>query len=158
MNIQMEAIEKKFNDMYDKFSNENIGNSKLKMMPPINDKPRIERISYDKNTDVFEIAFKLEDPNNIIKKNRNNVFFIENKNGELLAMQIIGFSKMNVERIKVTITTSIENEIKSVALEIKAKKNIANNISEKRKLQFINELIKTSYKEISKKSMNLTTD
>ena len=157
MNDSINKYEKIFNNVYNTFSNEIIGNNAIKVMPPIDRKPQIERISYDKLKDVFEIVFKYDVPKPEMTKNKGNVSFIENKNGDLLAVQISNFSSMNIGKMKIVITSSIENKIKELSLEIKQKENITANIVDKRKLQFINNVIKTDYKTIVKDNLNLTT-
>jgi hypothetical protein len=149
-------INKTIDKYFNSFMEENIGGVKCKILPPKNSIPSIKSYGYDPAKDRFEILFKYEDPKNIKIKKSDFVLFIENKQGELLAIQILNFKKHNVSQIRLLLTTTIDNEIKQVQLFLeKNKENVSNAIIEKRKLSALKEIIQVQ-ESIEKMSKNET--
>lgn len=149
----LEKYNENFDKIYNSFSKETVGNNQIKLMPPLSNKPKIQRLSYDKEKDVFEIVFKFDNASRT--KKSDNVIFVENNNGELLAVQITSFSKLKVEKIKISIKSTLDAKIQQLSLYIQKKERIVENIIDKRKLNFVKSVIQNDYNEISKGNLNL---
>lgn len=149
----LEKYNENFDKIYNSFSKETVGNNQIKLMPPLSNKPKIQRLSYDKEKDVFEIVFKFDNASRT--KKSDNVIFVENNNGELLAVQITSFSKLKVEKIKISIKSTLDAKIQQLSLYIQKKERIVENIIDKRKLNFVKSVIQNDYNEISKGTLNL---
>lgn len=141
-----QKIEKRLDLLCDQFMEEHIGTAKLKLMPPKDRVPIISRIHYAKDSDTFEIYFKECD--NYICKTNNTIDFLEDRSGHLMAIHIRYFSKLNAESIMLNVLTTIENEIKQVSMAFTAKQDILSNVIDKRKLMFLNDMVKDDYKEL----------
>ena len=72
----LEKYNENFDKIYNSFSKETVGNNQIKLMPPLSNKPKIQRLSYDKEKDVFEIVFKFDNASRT--KKSDNVIFVEN--------------------------------------------------------------------------------
>ncbi|MCR5189211.1 MAG: hypothetical protein K6C97_09770, partial [Treponema sp.] len=118
----LEKYNENFDKIYNSFSKETVGNNQIKLMPPLSNKPKIQRLSYDKEKDIFEIVFKFDDA--ATTKLSDNVIFVENINGELLAVQITSFSKLKVEKIKISIKSTLDAKIQQLSLYIQKKERI----------------------------------
>lgn len=149
----LEKYNENFDKIYNSFSKETVGNNQIKLMPPLSNKPKIQRLSYDKEKDVFEIVFKFDNASRT--KKSDNVIFVENNNGELLAVQITSFSRLKVEKIKISIKSTLDAKIQQLSLYIQKKERIVENIIDKRKLNFVKSVIQNDYNEISKGNLNL---
>jgi len=146
MNEINQKIKKRLDIICDQFVEEEIGTTKLKLMPPKDKVPIISKLQYEKNDDAFEIYFN--ECNDYYYKTKNDIDFLEDKSGHLMAIRIRNFSKLDIESIKLSVLTTIENEIKSVSMEIRVKPDIINNVIDKRKLMFLDSVVKQDYKEL----------
>ena len=147
MNALKNKIEKRLEVICNQFIEEHIGDAKLKLMPPKDNIPIIKNIYYEKNTDIFKIYFN-EEYNYHTIKSKSNIDFLEDQLGHLMAIHIKNFSKLNIENIMLNIFTTIKNEIEQVSLQLIAKHDILNNVIDKRKLMFLNDVVKNNYNEL----------
>jgi hypothetical protein len=143
-----QKIKKRLEIICDQFIEEKIGTTKLKLMPPKNKVPIISKLHYEKSDDAFEIYF--DECDDYRCKPENNIDFLEDKSGHLMAIRIRNFSRLDIEGIRLSVLTSIENEIKSVTMETTTKLDILNNVIDKRKLMFLDSVVKQDYKELKK--------
>lgn len=130
------------------FIEEDIDSAKLNLMPPKDNVPIISRMYYTKESDTFEIYFN--ECNNYKPKERNDIIFLEDDIGHLMGIHIRNFSKLNIDNIKLDVLTTIENEIKQVSMELYSKRDILNNVIDKRKLMFLDTVVKNDYKDLRK--------
>ena len=142
------SIQNRLDVICDQFITEKIGENEIKLMPPKDKIPIISRFFYEKSDDAFEIYFN--ECNDYVCKTKNGIEFLEDKSGNLMVIRILNFSQLEVERIKLAVLTSIENEIEHVTMELKQKKNILKNVVDKRKLMFLDDMVKNEYKELRK--------
>jgi hypothetical protein len=148
MNNITEKIEKRLDLIFNQFIEEKIGSSHVNLMPTKDKIPVLQSLRYDEQDDALEIFFKDCDNQNL--KRKENVDFIEDSSGALAAIRIRQFSKMDAESIKFNIYTTIENEIAALSMEITSKKNIQDNVVDKRKLMFLDDILKQDYGELKK--------
>jgi len=148
MNKANQLMEKRLDVICNEFIKEKIGESELSLMPPIDKVPIISGFSYDKTGDTFEICFK--DCNDCVLKAKNGIEFLEDQSGHLMAIRILHFSRLDVDSIRLDILASIENEIEHVSMELITKRDILNNVIDKRKLMFLDNLVKHDYKELKR--------
>ena len=141
-----QKMKKRLDVICDQFIEEEIGSTKLKLMPPKDKVPIISKLKYEKGNDAFEIYFNECD--NYKYNTKNDVDFLEDQSGHLMAIRIRNFSKLDIESIKINVQTTIENEIQAVSMEIKTKPDILNNVIDKRKLMFLDSVVKQDYKEL----------
>jgi hypothetical protein len=134
------------------FIKEKIGKNELSLMLPKDKVPIISSFNYDKNKDTFEIYFKKH--YDYKSKIKNGVEFLEDNFGHLMAIRILYFSKLDVDSIKLNILASIKNEIEQVSMELRTKNDILDNVIDKRKLMFLDNLVKYDYKVIKKELLN----
>ena len=134
------------------FIKEKIGENELKLMPPRDKIPIITRFNYDKNEDTFEIYFN--ECNKYVIKTKDVIDFLEDSAGHLMAIRIRNFSKLDVGGIGLNVLTSIENEIELLTIELTKKQDILNNVIDKRKLMFLDGLVKNDYKELRENMLN----
>jgi len=130
------------------FRKEKIGENELNLMLPKDEVPIINHFYYEKMDDAFEIYFT--NCNDLVCRRKNDIDFLEDKYGHLVAIRIRNFSKLNVDSIRLNILTSIENEVEHLSIELTKKQNILNNVIAKRKLMFLGNLVKHDYKELRK--------
>jgi hypothetical protein len=149
-------IEKTIQKYFETFIIETVNGIQIKTLPTKDKVPIVEQYGYDESLDIFEIIFKKCDQNDIIKKVKDFIIFIESKKGELLAIQIVEFKKHRIEKIKVTVNASINNEIQDLQMELSANQNIdiSNTIIEKRKLEFLNDVIKNNLDEMRRNKIS----
>jgi hypothetical protein len=149
MNSITKKIEKRLDVIFNQFIEEKIGSSHVNLMPTKDKIPVLKSLSYNKHDDVLEVLFK--DCNNCKPKKKGNVDFIEDTSGDLVAIRIRQFSKLNAKNAKINIYTTIENEIKTLSMEITSKINIQDNVVDKRKLMFMGNILKYDYKDLKRK-------
>ena len=149
-------INDKFTTIFNNFYEESIGNSKVNVMPTYDKIPEIKKIGYNKQNDTFEVIFSEYNSSNSEEVKDDNVTFIENQEGHLMAIIIHQFSK--IKTIIIEITTSIKNEIEKVSMQLKTKDtNIPDSIVDKRKLMFMDEILKMDSSTLKKlKSQQIT--
>lgn len=145
MNEVKQKIQKQLNIICDQFIEEEIGSAKLNLMPPIDKVPIITNMKYEKEKDTFEIYFSECDEPKI--KSKENIDFFEDQYGHLIAIHIRRFSKLNIDQIKINVITTIKNEIKQAEIAMK-QSNIPDNIIDKRKLMFLNAIVRENYNEL----------
>jgi len=143
-----QTIRKRLDVICDQFIEETIGTAKLKLMPPKDKVPIISKLHYEKSDDAFEIYFN--ECNDYKCKTKENVDFLEDQSGHLMAIRIRNFSKLDIENIKLNVLTTIENEIQAVSMEITTKPDILNNVIDKRKLMFLDTVVKQDYNDLRK--------
>ena len=141
-------IEKRLELICNQFIEEEIGSTKLNIMPPKENVPIISRLHYEKSTDTFEICFNECNEYNL--KTKGGIDFLEDNNGHLMGIHIRGFSKLDIENIKLDVLTTIENEIKGLSIELNAKRDILNNVIDKRKLMFLDQVVKDDYEKLKR--------
>jgi len=143
---------KRLNVICNQFREEQIGDAKLNLMPPIDKIPIISRMHYNRDNDRFEIYF--DECDKYIHKLKNGVDFLEDETGRLMAVYILNFSQLDIDNIKLDVFTSIENEIERLSMELSAKKDILNNVIDKRKLMFLDTVVKNDYNDLRKEFVN----
>lgn len=143
-----QKMEKSLGLICNQFVEEHIGTAKLELMPPQDKIPIISRIHYERSTDTFGIYF--DECSNYNCKTKDNIDFLEDQSGHLMAIHIREFSRLDVESIKLNVLTTIENEIQEVTMEFTARQDIINNVIDKRKLMFLNNIVKDDYKDLIK--------
>ena len=143
----IEKANDKLQIVFNQFVEEKIGNSQIKMMPPSEKIPVIEKFNYDTTGDIFEIVFKYTENIVPVEKRKGYVSFLE-YNKQLVAIHIHSFSQLEISSIKMDAITSIKNEIKSLVLAIKRKESISNNIIEKRKLEFAEKVVNEDFEKM----------
>jgi hypothetical protein len=148
MNGVTKKIEKRLDVIFNQFIEEKIGSSRVNLMPTKDKIPVLKSLSYNKDDDALEVTFK--DCDNCNLRQKGNVDFIEDISGDLAAIRIRQFSNLDAESIKINIYTTIENEIEALSMEITSKRNIQDNIVDKRKLMFMDNILKHDYKELKK--------
>jgi hypothetical protein len=148
MNEINQLMNKRLEVICNQFIKEKIGENELNLMPPRDKIPIISRFYYDENENTFEIYFN--ECNEYVCKTKSGIDFLEDKSGHLMAIRIRNFSKLDVEGIRLNVLTSIENEIELLSVELTKKQNILNNVIDKRKLLFLDELVKHGYEELRK--------
>ena len=67
---------------------------------------------------------------------------------QLVAIHIHSFSKLDIKSIRMDAITTIKDEIKSLALALKKKESIQNNIIEKRKLEFTEKMVANEFEKM----------
>jgi len=155
MNRINQLMNRRLNVICNQFIKERIGESELTLMPPKSKVPMINNFNYDAKQDIFEINFK--ECNDCNQKTKNGIDFFENQLGHLVAIRIRNFSKLDVKEIKLNVLSSIKNEIEHLSLELIQKRNILDNVIDKRKLMFLDNLVKHDYKELKSDLCNKVT-
>lgn len=140
--------------IFNHFIEEKVGNSNIKMMPSQDKIPIIEKFTYDKDKDIFEIVFKYEPNKEINTIRKGLVSFIE-IDKKLVAVHIHNFSKIDAKSIRFDALTTIQNEIQKLSVLIRNKEEISNNIVEKRKLEFTNELLSKDYNSLQNNELEV---
>jgi hypothetical protein len=146
MNAIAKKIERRLEVIFNQFIEEKVGTSHLNYMPTIDKVPVISKLNYDKDEDAFEVYFKECDDCTLTTK--GPVDLLEDKEGHLAAIRIKTFSRLNIDNIKINVLTTIQNEIKELSMEINTKKDIPNNIVDKRKLMFMSNILQHDYKDL----------
>jgi len=141
-------IEKRLELICNQFIEEEIGSTKLNIMPPKENVPIISRLHYEKSTDTFEICFN--ECNDYNLKTKEGIDFLEDKKGHLMGIHIRRFSELDIGNIKLDVLTTIENEIKGLSIELNAKRDILNNVIDKRKLMFLDQVVKDDYEKLKR--------
>ena len=141
-----QRITERLNGICDQFIKEKIGNVELTLMPPKDKVPIITRINYNESDDAFEIFFN--ECENYKYNSKNNVDFLEDQFGHLMAIRIRDFSNLELGTIMIDVLATIENEIQQVSLKLLKKQDILNKVIDKRKLIFLDTMVKEDYKEI----------
>ena len=141
-------MEKRLEIICNEFVEEQIGNAKLQLMPPKDKIPIIKDMHYEKDIDTFKIYFDKCDEYHY--KFGTNIDFLENRLGHLMAIYIKNFSKLDIDSIKLNVYTTIKNEIQQVSMEFTAKQDILNKVIDKRKLMFLDNIVKDNYKELKR--------
>jgi len=143
-----QMIGKRLELICNQFIEEEIDSAKLNIMPPKESVPIISRLNYEKSTDTFEIYFN--ECNDYNLKTNGDIDFLENNNGHLMGIHIRGFSKLDIENIKLNVLITIKNEIEQLSIELNAKRDILNNVIDKRKLMFLDQVVKDNYDDLRK--------
>ena len=55
----LEKYNETFDKIYNSFSKETVGNNQIKLMPPLSNKPKIQRLSYDKKKMFLKLSLNL---------------------------------------------------------------------------------------------------
>lgn len=133
--------------VFNQFVEEQIGSNKIKLMPPAEKIPIIEKFNYNSKADIFEILFKYKQGIHPKEIRKGYVSFLEYEK-QLVAIHIHSFSKLDIKSIRMDAITTIKDEIKSLALALKKKESIQNNIIEKRKLEFTEKMVANEFEKM----------
>ena len=148
MNGITKKIEKRLDVIFNQFIEEKIGTSHVNLMPTKDKIPVLKRLGYSKSDDALEVVFK--ECGDCTLKQKGNVDFVEDNSGGLVSIRIRQFSKLDAESIQINVYTPIKNEINALSLEITSKNNIQDNVVDKRKLMFMDNILKHDYKELKR--------
>lgn len=151
-----EKIIDKANDklqiFFNQFIEEKVGSNTIKMMPPAEKIPVIDKFYYNRNNDTFEIVFKYNPEINLFERKNGDVSFFEYEN-QLFAIHIHNFSKQKIKTIKMNAITTLKNEIKTLVLALERKESISSNIVKKRKLEFTEKIVNEDLEKIENNSL-----
>jgi len=146
----MNEIDKIMNDrlklIFNQFIEEKVGDKELQLMPPKDMIPVVSGFRRIPESDAVEISFsECED---CVTRKEDDVEFIEDKRGRLTSIRIYQISLLNEEKIRISVLMTIENEIKQVGMQIQRKEDVPNKLVKKRKLMFLDELVKGNYTQL----------
>ena len=148
--IPTDKVQKMLETYFNGFREESIGGTLFSLLPRKENTPLIERVTYDKNMDIFTIAFRYKED---VRLNRQgNVSFIEDSEGKLVGIQVTNVREDNVEEIRVEVGTTLDNKIASakVALQMDNPRNVARLDVEKRKVDFFKDIVRDEMPELVK--------
>lgn len=143
MEIQSTPIlQNRLNKYFDSFREENINGVPFNIMPPKDKVPLIKQCNYDKEKDIFEIIFDYQA--NVRLSPKDNVIFIEDAQGRLVGIQVLGLRQKNITTITLEVIATLNNFIRAARVSFIKKtdpEEIAKIDLEERKMDFFKEVI-----------------
>ncbi len=143
MEVQSTPIlQNRLNKYFDSFREESINGVPFNIMPPKDKVPLIKQCNYDKDKDLFEIVFDYQA--NVRFNPKDNVIFIEDAQGRLVGIQVVGLKEKNIATITLEVIATLDNFIKAARVSFTKKTNpeeIAKIDLEERKMDFFKEVI-----------------
>lgn len=151
----MNTLKNKYDDRllqyFSTFMNERINGAEMKIQPKSKDIPIIRVLGYDEKEDLLEVVFEMLPLDRVHKRVVEDIIFIEDDRGRLVAVQFGNFKKNGIRKIKLTLDTDLEREIKNISIGLaKGDGNISLTIIEKRKMKYIKEVIGNNLEEVAK--------
>jgi len=143
MEIQSTPIlQNRLNKYFDSFREESINGVPFNIMPPKDKVPLIKQCNYNKENDIFEIIFDYQA--NVRRNRKGNVIFIEDAQGRLVGIQVVGLREKSIAKITLEVIATLDNFIKAARISFTKKtdpEEIGKIDLEERKMDFFKEVV-----------------
>jgi hypothetical protein len=137
------VLQNRLNKYFDSFREENINGVPFNIMPPKDKVPLIKQCNYNEEKDIFEIVFDYQA--NVRLNRKGNVIFIEDAQGRLVGIQVLGLREKSIATITLEVIATLDNFIKAARVSFTKKtdpEEIAKIDLEERKMDFFKDIIR----------------